>query len=239
VTENLPSGILCVDKPPGITSHDVVLHVRRRFPRSLTIGHAGTLDPLATGLLLILIGRATKKQVLFQKLHKEYEGQILLGCTTDTGDISGKVLSEKESEPFSEAQIEDCLKAHRGTIIQTVPKYSASKYKGVPFYRYARKGLETPVRTRPIQVFSFERLKYEHPLIHFRLSCSSGTYVRALAETIGQKLGVGGTVKTLRRTVVGDFSVEQSLPHSALRSATFEDLTARLIPTDKLKILAT
>ncbi|OGS05170.1 MAG: tRNA pseudouridine(55) synthase TruB [Elusimicrobia bacterium RIFCSPLOWO2_12_FULL_59_9] len=224
------SGLLLVDKPPGLTSHDVVLHVRRRLPPALRVGHSGTLDPLATGLLVVLIGSATKSQAQFQMLHKEYEGEILLGLSTDTGDVSGKPTATTLTAPMPLPLIESCLAAHRGKISQVVPKYSASKYKGKPFYRYARQGIETPQRVRPVTIFRFDCLQYRHPVIEFRLACSSGTYVRSLAEAVGARLGCGATMQSLRRMRVGSLRVADAMSHGELLTAPRERLLSRIMP---------
>lgn len=207
-------GLLPVDKPQGWTSHDVVAVIRRRFPKGTKVGHAGTLDPMATGLLLLLVGPYTRRQSEFMGLDKVYSGVIRLGITTDTGDITGKVLEEKPVPPLSLADIE----LPTGRLEMAAPAYSAVKHEGKPLYKYARAGVEVPVKPRVCTVHEWTRTSYAAPDLSFTLSCSSGTYVRSLAELVGKKVGCGGTLAALRREKIGTWSVADALPGDQLKT---------------------
>ncbi|MGI9068224.1 MAG: tRNA pseudouridine(55) synthase TruB [Pyrinomonadaceae bacterium] len=217
-------GLLIIDKPPGLTSHDVVdrvrhiLHVRR-------VGHTGTLDPFATGLLVILVGRATRLAQFLSGLEKEYEAIIRLGYSTDTGDITGKRIPDppdglRALGPWSREQIEAALEGLRGDIEQVPPMYSAKKQAGKKLYQLARRGEE--VERQPVQVciHTFEPIKPTGELLkdnldgtfdfEVRVACSAGTYVRTLAEDFGKRLNVGAHLAELRRTRVGDFPIHEA-----------------------------
>jgi tRNA pseudouridine55 synthase len=208
-----PSGLLLVDKAEGWTSHDAVAVARRRFPKGTKVGHAGTLDPLATGLLVLLVGPYTRRQPEFMGLDKVYTGVIRLGVLTDTGDITGKVLETKPAPASFDRPLPT------GVLEMAAPAYSAVKHEGKPLYKYARAGLEVPVKPRRCTVYEWTALGYEAPDLRFRVSCSTGTYVRSLAELIG------GTIAALRRESVGPFDVKDALPCEQLKTA---DLSARL-----------
>lgn len=217
-------GVLIIDKPAGLTSHDVVdrvrhiLHVRR-------VGHTGTLDPFATGLLVILVGRATRLAQFLSGLEKEYEAIIRLGYSTDTGDITGKRIPDPPEDlraqgPWSREEIEAALESLRGEIEQVPPMYSAKKQAGKKLYELARQGRE--VERQPVRVFihAFEAIKPTGELLkdnldgtfdlEVRVACSAGTYVRTLAEDFGKRLNVGAHLAELRRTRVGDFPIDQA-----------------------------
>lgn len=207
-----PAGLLLVDKPQGWTSHDVVAVVRRRFPKGTKVGHAGTLDPLATGLLMLLVGPYTRRQPEFMGLDKVYTGTVRLGVLTDTGDITGKVLETKAVPPIERFDLPT------GCIETAAPAYSAVKHEGKALYKYARAGLEVPVKPRVCTVYSWEALSYQAPDLQFRMACSTGTYVRSLAELLGRNLGCGGTIAALRRESVGQYSVADALPGDLLKT---------------------
>lgn len=205
------TGALLFDKPNGWTSHDVVDAVRRTLPKGTKVGHTGTLDPLATGLLVLLVGPATRKQAEYQGLDKVYTGRIRLGLKTDTGDVTGKTLETKDVPPLTLAQVQACFDGHKGVCEFPAPAYSAVKHKGKPLYKYARAGVEVPPKPRRCEVYDWKALAYADGSIEHRLHCSSGTYVRSLAESVGARLGTAGTMETLRRERIGSFDVKDAL----------------------------
>ncbi|UPT72491.1 MAG: tRNA pseudouridine(55) synthase TruB [Elusimicrobiota bacterium] len=207
-----PAGMLLVDKPTGWTSHDCVAVLRKLFPRGTKVGHAGTLDPLATGLLTILVGPCTRLQERLQGFDKAYSGTIRLGVRTDTGDITGKVVEEKPLGALARPAIEKAVAGLVGEIEAPAPAYSAVKHEGRKLYEYARAGEAIPVKPRKTTVRSWDVLGWEPPELSYRLTCSSGTYVRTMAELLGERLGVGGTVSALRRESVGPFTMAQGRP---------------------------
>jgi tRNA pseudouridine55 synthase len=221
--------MLLIDKPASWTSHDCVAVLRKLFPRNTKVGHTGTLDPLATGLLVALIGPCTKLQARLQGMDKVYSGTIRLGVKTETGDITGKIIEEKPLPALDLARLKaECL-ALVGTVNAPAPAYSAVKHEGRPLYEYARKGLEVPVKARSSEVYSWEALAWDAPELTHRLHCESGTYVRTLAEVLGEKLGCGGTVSTLRRESVGPFLLKDALTLDATRALAPAALALRLL----------
>lgn len=218
-------GLLLVDKPQGWTSHDVVAVARRRFPKGTKVGHAGTLDPMATGLLVLLIGPYTRRQPEFMGQDKVYSGVIRLGVLTDTGDITGKVLEQKPVPPLSLAD----FKLPTGKLELPAPAYSAVKHEGKALYKYARAGLEVPVKPRVCTVREWTGLSYAAPDLAFRMSCSAGTYVRSLAELLGKQVGCGATLAALRRESSGGHSAEGALPAAELKTIAEDALRARLL----------
>ena len=205
--------IILVDKPAGISSFGVVAKVRRglrdEFGHKIKVGHTGTLDPFATGLLILLSGKMTKKSGEFLKLNKEYEATLKLGYVSSTGDPEGEIEQFADLRPeFKE--VRNVLDSFIGTISQTVPKFSAVKINGERAYKLARKGKDFETPTRQVQIYGIEILRYEYPELVIRCQVSSGTYIRTLAEDIGKKLGTGAYLTALRRTKVGDFSVEDA-----------------------------
>ena len=203
-------GVLNIDKPRGITSHDVVQRVRRIL-RIKKVGHTGTLDPEATGVLPVLVGKATKISRFLINSDKEYIATMMLGIKTDTGDSKGRVISEA-SGPFpSEKEIRSVFEGFTGKIPQVPPMYSAIKVNGMPLYSLARKGIEVERKAREITVYSLDVRNIESTLITFRVHCSKGTYIRTLVSDIGDALGVGGHLVSLRRIVAGKFRIEDSV----------------------------
>lgn len=213
-----------IDKPAGLTSHDVVDRVRRLL-HVRRVGHTGTLDPFATGLLVILVGRATRLAQFLSGLEKEYAAIIRLGYATDTGDITGKRIPDPSEElraegPWSREQIEAALEGLRGEIDQVPPMYSAKKQAGKKLYELARKGQEVERQPVRVCIHAFEAIKSAGELLkdnldgtfdfEVRVACSAGTYVRTLAEDFGKRLNVGAHLAELRRTRVGDFQIEQA-----------------------------
>ncbi len=240
---SLPPGVVLIDKPTAWTSHDVVAKIRRVL-RVKKVGHAGTLDPLATGLMIVLIGReATKLQDQFMKQDKTYLCTAQLGVETDTYDRTGQIVRQVEWErldsellidgKLNQEKIESALTAFRGSIVQTVPPYSAVKVKGQKLYDQARKGTlqltELPQRRVNITQLKLLNSKVDLELhqvtAEFEIECSSGTYVRSLIHDLGQVLGVGAVVTELRRTRIGEYSIDQaeSLDHFISFSSTSKD----------------
>lgn len=214
----LPEGILLIDKPVGITSFDVIRRLRRE-PGVHKIGHAGTLDPLASGLMIVGVGEGTKKLTEYIKLPKEYIAEILVGERRSTGDMEGKVVEEKEVASMSRSDIEAVLKSMVGTYTLTVSAYSAIKKDGVPFYKRARKAEREggEVEDLPVRDMRIDEAEYlEHACdegrcsIKVRLYVASGTYIRSLAEEFGRRLGYPATLKSLRRTKVGNFDIKDA-----------------------------
>ena len=209
--------IINVDKPAGITSFRVVQRVRD-WSQCRKVGHAGTLDPLATGVLLICPGKATKRVSELMEMEKEYVGSIELGKRTDTDDAEGCILSEQDVPDFTEKHMLDILCEYVGTIQQIPPVYSALKHNGSRAYELARKGQTVHLKQRTVRIYAIDLLDWTNPIMTIRVRCSRGTYIRALARDIGQRLGTGGYVKTLRRTRIGDYRVEDAYGMDELKT---------------------
>jgi tRNA pseudouridine55 synthase len=205
-----PSGLLILDKPTGLTSHDAVQRVRR-ISGVRRAGHAGTLDPLASGVLLVCVGPATRLVEYLVGHDKTYETTVRLGQTTTTYDAEGDITRERPVR-VDESQIAAALDAFRGAIRQQVPAFSAVKRDGQPLYKAARRGDEMELPLREVVVHSLELLVFEPPLLSLRVACSSGTYIRSLVHDLGEALGCGGHVAGLRRTAVGEFTLAEALP---------------------------
>lgn len=202
-------GILLVDKPSGWTSHDVVAKVRAHFGFK-KVGHCGTLDPMATGLLVLVLGRATRLSEKLTSDDKSYEGTILLGVTTNTEDADGETVETKPVPPLTEAEMVAVLDKFKGDIYQTPPMISAVKYQGRPLYKLARKGIVVEREPRLVHIYDLRMLAMELPRVNFRMVCSKGTYVRTLAADIGIALGCGAHLAGLRRTAAGKFKLEDA-----------------------------
>ena len=231
-------GILLVDKPTDHTSHDVVARLRGKL-RMKRVGHAGTLDPMATGLLIILVGKATRVSQYLMSLDKEYEGTIELGKVTDTQDAEGEVLESIPVPAFSEADILAAVKSFLGDQYQTPPMYSAVKIDGVPLYKSARKGEEVEREPRFIRVMSWEITRFSLPRLDFRLRCTKGTYVRTLAHDLGRKLGCGAHLAALRRTASDKFHISQALTLDQINALSLPEIEKRLIaPRDAVPSIA-
>jgi len=213
-----------VDKPQGFTSHDVVDFIRKRF-NFKKVGHAGTLDPMATGLLILLIGSYTKRSSEFLNHDKEYEATMTLGATSDTGDAWGKVTKNALSLPVTVADVESAIKKYSGPMAQAVPAYSAKKFQGKKLYELARKGIEVKLEPSNIVIHSLEITKLDLPEISFRVSCSKGTYIRQLCTDIGKDLGCGAYMSALRRTKSGDFTIDRAVGVEALKKMKAEELS--------------
>ena len=207
--EEIKTGtVLLIDKPYTWTSFDALNKLRRLVPTK--IGHAGTLDPLATGLLICCTGKMTKEISAYQRLPKEYTGVIALGATTPTYDLESEPTDHKPVGDITIEAIKAAAKTFEGDIMQTPPIHSAVQKDGKRAYELARKGIEVKLDARPVTIGSFEILKVELPDVHFRVECSTGTYIRSLANDLGAALGCGGYLKELRRTKIGNFNVDDA-----------------------------
>ncbi len=204
-------GILIINKPEGLTSHDVVARIRRKLGIR-RVGHAGTLDPLATGVLVVLVGRSTKLFDKFVNFDKAYEATLRLGLVTDTADIKGRILAENPVGEISQKEVEKVMQKFIGEIEQVPPMYSAVKVNGKRLYKLARKGIQIRRSPRRVFVKEFRLLDMNLPDIHFHLECSKGTYVRKLAEDVGEELGCGGCIVQINRTRIGPFSINEAIP---------------------------
>lgn len=215
-------GLLLVDKPSGITSHDVVSFVRKKF-RQKKVGHCGTLDPLATGLLMLLLGKATKVQDLLMAEDKEYRGTLKLGEETDTQDADGKILETKPVPELQKQDIDRAFNTFLGDFYQTPPMVSALKKDGVPLYKLARQGKVVEREPRLVHVYGCRILRTELPEIDFHIQCSKGFYVRTYCHDIGQKLGCGAHLVNLSRTKSGNFSLEKAVNWEQMQAAEETD----------------
>ena len=228
------NGIIIIDKPQEWTSNDVVSRLRRVF-NTRRIGHGGTLDPMATGVLPVFVGRATRGVEFFEHAEKVYETTIRFGLTTDTEDITGKTLTETEVSLTREA-LEAVLPRFRGEILQIPPMYSAIKVNGQKLYDLARKGREVERQPRPITIHELELLEFAGNEARLRVRCSKGTYIRTLCKDIGEALGCGGCMAALRRVEAGEYTLEGSIPLRRLLdiSEAGEDVEHLLRPVDTM-----
>ncbi len=231
-----PSGVLLIDKAPDMTSHDVVA-IARRSLGTKKIGHCGTLDPMATGLLMLVVGRATKIQDLLMSEDKEYEGTIALGATTSTQDRQGEILETKDVPAFSEEEIEAAFQEFTGAFEQIPPMVSAIKKDGVPLYKLARKGQEIERQPRPVHVTGYRITRIALPEIDFTVNCSKGFYVRTYAHDIGARLGCGGHLQALRRTRSGKFTLERAVTVETLKTAPREDLLRAMVSLAEISLM--
>ena len=220
-------GLLLVDKPSGPTSHDVVAQIRRRF-RIAKVGHGGTLDPMATGLLVILLGKGTKISDRVMGHDKTYEATLRLGIETDSQDADGQVVAEKDAAAVTAEQVAAQMKARLGDQMQMPPMVSAIKIKGVPLYKLARKGETVERPPKLIHVYRFDLLDFTAPDVRFVVECTKGTYVRTLAHDVGQSLGVGAHLVQLRRTKIGQLDVAKAFALDDLLAAP--SLDGKIIP---------
>ena len=221
-------GVLIVDKSPGMTSHDVVA-ITRRALNTKKVGHCGTLDPLATGLLLITIGRGTKIQDLLMSEDKEYVGTLELGTATDSQDADGQPVETLPVPDLSRARIDDAFAKFHGDFYQLPPMVSAIKKDGVPLYKLARQGKTVEREPRFVHVYAHEILAVRLPEIDFRVVCSKGFYVRTYAHDIGHELACGAHLKALRRTKSGRFSVDGAITIDELKAGPPEAVAARVL----------
>lgn len=221
------AGVLIIDKPQGLTSHDVVGRVRR-VSGIRRVGHAGTLDPLATGVLVVCVGWATRFIEYVVGQPKSYEATVRLGQTTDSFDADGMITAERPVD-VDAGEIEAALADFRGEIRQQAPVYSAIKQDGQPLHKRARRGEVVEAPVRDVTIYALTLVAYEPPDLELRIVCSTGTYVRSLAHDLGRTLGCGGHIVALRRTAVGEFTVRDAVPLDALTS---ENWTTYLQPPD-------
>src|SRR2546428_10693972 len=222
-------GALLIDKPSGPTSHDVVDAIRRQFGIK-KVGHCGTLDPNATGLLIIVVGRGTKLSERLMSDDKVYEGAIKFGEATDSYDCDGKITATKTVPPLTLEQLNEATAPFIGDIMQMPPMVSAIKKGGVPLYKLARKGVEVEREPRLIHIYSFRFSAYEEPIGWFRVACTKGTYVRSLTHELGEKLGCGAHLATLRRVTSGKFNAADAIPFEDVFKLTTSELEQRVIP---------
>jgi len=226
-------GAILIDKPAGPTSHDVVDAIRRQFGIK-KVGHCGTLDPNATGLLIIVLGRGTKLSEKLMADDKIYEGAIKFGEATNSFDADGELTASLPVPPLTLEQLNAAAAEFVGDLMQTPPMVSAVKKDGVPLYKLARKGIEVPREPRLVHVYNFRISAYMEPLAQFRLACTKGTYVRSIAHELGQKLGCGGHLATLRRVASGKFDVAQAIPLAEVLKLPTRELEKRVLPFFKL-----
>ena len=223
-----PDGVLLVDKAEGMTSHDVVTLARRKLGTK-KIGHCGTLDPIATGLLLLTVGRGTKVQDLLMSEDKEYAGTFVLGVTTDTQDREGEVIQQRAVPPLTADQIRSAFEKFRGDFYQLPPMVSAKKHGGVPLYKLARQGKTVEREPRLVHVYHYTIDGIELPEINFTVLCSKGFYVRTYVHDIGEALGCGAHLKSLRRTRSGRFDVMNAITVEKIKQASREEILERLL----------
>jgi tRNA pseudouridine55 synthase len=218
-------GLLNIDKPAGCTSRDVVNRVQR-FVRPHKVGHAGTLDPLATGVLVVAIGPATRLVEYVQQTPKTYQGTFLLGRTSDTEDIEGKVIQLPNSAVPTREEILAAIPQFVGAIEQRPPAYSALKIAGQPAYKLARRGEQPDLAPRRVEIHSIELVRYDYPELELLVRCGSGTYIRSLGRDLAESLGTGSVMSQLRRLAIGPFAVEDALAADELSA---DDIEARLL----------
>jgi tRNA pseudouridine55 synthase len=224
------NGLIILDKPAGATSARAVDAVKRLLPRGTKMGHAGTLDPFATGVLIVLLGRATRQCERIMSWRKTYEGIIRLGAVTATDDPDSPPQM-RDASPVPRNALEATLASFIGTIEQRPPLYSAVKIDGKRASDLARAGKEVQVKPRAVEVHGIELLSYEWPTVSLRIECGRGTYIRSIARDLGEKLGVGGYVQALRRTSVGGCTIEQSV---TLPQLTAENIAQHIRPMESL-----
>jgi len=222
-------GALLIDKPAGPTSHDVVDAIRRQFGIK-KVGHCGTLDPNATGLLILVLGRGTKLSERLMSDDKVYEGGIKFGETTNSFDADGELIASLPVPPLTVEQLNAAAAEFVGDQMQVPPMVSAVKKDGVPLYKLARKGVEVQRDSRLIHIYQFRFSAYEEPIGWFRIACTKGTYVRSLAHDLGQKLGCGAHLATLRRVTSGKFDVANAIAFEEAMNLTPRQLEERVLP---------
>lgn len=239
------NGFLIINKPAGITSHDVVDHVRKLIPekaeprgrrrRLYAVGHAGTLDPFATGVLLVAIGKTARLLEYTRDFQKTYLAEFILGATSDTDDITGAITRTRNTPGVATTlevkEVRAALKHFLGPIQQIPPVYSAVKVKGRKLYEYARAGDRVEHPPRPVNIYSIKLIFYKYPILKLEITCGSGTFIRSLARDLGDKLGVGGYVSHLERISIHKFHISAALTLSKLSTVI---LTAALLPSEKL-----
>ena len=226
-------GAILIDKPAGPTSHDVVDNIRRQFGIKKA-GHCGTLDPAATGLLIIVLGRATKLSEKMMSDDKVYSGAIKFGETTDSYDADGELVASLPVPPLTLDELNEASAMFIGDLLQVPPMVSAVKKEGVPLYKLARKGVEVERKPRLVHIYNFRFSEYNEPFGTFRIACTKGTYVRALAHELGQKIGCGAHLARLRRENSGKYDVQGAVAYEELLNFSPAELQGRIIPFLKL-----
>jgi len=226
-------GALLIDKPSGPTSHDVVDKVRRHFGLK-KVGHCGTLDPNATGLLILVLGKATRLSERLMSDDKVYEGTMRFGESTDSYDADGELTASLPVLPMTLDELNEAAAPFIGDQMQTPPMVSAIKKGGVPLYKLARKGIEVPREPRLVHIYNFRFTSYEEPVGTFRLACTKGTYVRSVAHDLGQKLGCGAHLLTLRRVTSGKFDAAEALTLDQVLQMTPREVEQHVIPYLKI-----
>ena len=230
MSEGPLNGILNLNKPPGISSARAVAIVKRQLPRGTKIGHAGTLDPFAGGVLLLLVGKATKLCEQLMDQSKQYEATVKLGATTITDDPEKPETPTPGAEPIDRQRIEAVLKSFVGQILQRPPAYSAMKIAGRRAYDVARRGGEVKLEPRPVKVYSIELLDYQWPLVKLRIDCGRGTYIRAIARDLGELLACGGYLTALTRTKIGTFTLPDAVQLAGISPAHIASILATHVP---------
>jgi len=228
-------GAILIDKPAGPTSHDVVDAIRRHFGIK-KVGHCGSLDPNATGLLIIVLGRGTKLSERLMSEDKVYEGAIKLGESTDSYDADGEIVASLPVPPITLDELNAAATEFVGDVMQTPPMVSAVKKDGVPLYKLARKGIEVEREARLVHIYNFRFSAYNEPMAAFRLACTKGTYVRTVAHELGQKLGCGAHLAALRRVTSGKFDAAQAIPLADVLKLTPRELEKHVLPFLKLAV---
>jgi tRNA pseudouridine55 synthase len=218
------SGFLMIDKPLGLTSRAAVDHAARWFPRGTRLGHTGTLDPLATGALVIAVGAGTRLVDYVQRMEKAYEAGIRLGARSDTDDAEGDIISSDTAAPPDRATVESVLKEFVGGISQSPPAFSAAKVAGRRAYVLARRGADVDLAPRQVFIHEIRVVRYKSPDLELEVRCGKGTYIRSLARDLGERLGCGGYVQSLRRTRIGPFKVDAALAFEADAAAARQAL---------------
>lgn len=231
-TNDDPIGVLLVDKPQGMTSHDIVARMRRVF-RIKKIGHAGTLDPMATGLLLILVGRATKVSQFLMSMSKEYTGTVKLGEATDSQDAEGEIVATKPVPELTQADVEKEIATFMGDQYQTPPMFSAKKINGQKLYKLARQGKTVERAPSVIHISRYDITDFSLPKVSFIVGSSKGAYIRTLAHDLGERLGCGGHLCELRRTAVGKFRIEDANTLEEIENMAPSELRTKLIPINQ------
>jgi tRNA pseudouridine55 synthase len=229
------SGFLLIDKPAGITSHDVIDRLRK-ITGIRRIGHGGTLDPFATGLLVVGIGRATKALAAYNGSGKTYEATAVLGASSDTQDLTGQIVATEGAVMPDRTALEAALEKFRGDIIQTPPMYSAKKVGGKKLYELAREGKTIERKPVRIRINALTLLDYAPPRFSFMVTCSGGTYIRTLANDIGDSLGVGAYLEKLRRTAIGALSIDQAMRLESVTKETWRESLVPIAPRDERQV---
>jgi len=225
------NGYLIIDKKAGMSSYDVIRRLKR-LHKFKKIGYIGTLDRTATGILPVALNEGVKLIPFLENVEKQYRAKFLLGVTTETQDIEGKVLTETPTGPFDRQVIEDALASYLGRITQRVPAYSSKKVNRKPLYKWARSGVQVEQPVKEVEIFDITLLEYTHPHLDVEVTCSKGTYIRALASDLGERLGCGATLFTLKRTRHGEFTEEMGTDIDCFKIE--QDLLNYLLPLENI-----